>query len=96
MDPYATEPKALDRNMGRGNSSLPLHQGQKITPGIRAAGESGRKGIHPLKLLQICFRSSCTLSKYLNILWPFVPAAFALVWRQWKGKMRIGMSLTGA
>lgn len=60
-------------------SSLPVHQGQKVTKGVRADGESGRRGIHPWKFLKICFRSSCTLSKFVNILWPFVPAAFALV-----------------
>ena len=60
-------------------SSIPMRQGKKVTKGVRAEGESGRKGIHPLKFLRICFRSSCTLSKFVNILWPFVPAAFALV-----------------
>ncbi|KAF2431366.1 hypothetical protein EJ08DRAFT_587345 [Tothia fuscella] len=60
------------------SSSLPVHQNQKVTKGVKAEGESGRKGIHPLKFLRICFRSSCTLSKFVNLLWPFVPAAFAL------------------
>jgi Ca2+:H+ antiporter len=35
--------------------------------------------VNPMKFLKICFISSCTVSKYVNILWPFVPAAFALV-----------------
>ncbi|KIW06075.1 calcium/proton exchanger [Verruconis gallopava] len=78
MDPYATEPKHLDHEMGPRSASIPVNQGKKITPGVRAEGESGRKGFHPLKFLTICFRSSCTLSKLVNVLWPFVPAAFAL------------------
>ena len=62
--------------------TLPTHHGKKITKGIKAEGESGRRGIHPLKFIGICFRSSCTLSKFVNILWPFVPVAFALHWRR--------------
>ncbi|KAF2395723.1 hypothetical protein EJ06DRAFT_540246 [Trichodelitschia bisporula] len=58
--------------------SLPLHHGKKVTKGVRADGESGRRGIHPIKFLRICFRSSCTLSKWVNVLWPFVIASFAL------------------
>lgn len=57
---------------------LPFHHGKKVTKGIKADGESGRKGFHPFHFLRICFRSSCTLSKYVNLLWPFVPAAFAV------------------
>ena len=58
---------------------LPIHNAKKVTKGIRAEGESGRSGFHTLKFLKICFRSSCTLSMVVNILWPFVPAALALV-----------------
>ena len=54
------------------------HKGHKVTKGIEPDGESGRKGIHPLKFLRICFRSSCTLSRVVNVLWPFVPAAIAI------------------
>jgi Ca2+:H+ antiporter len=78
MDPYSTEPKDLEEHT-IDTHALPLHQGKKVTKGVRAEGESGRKGFHPLKFLRICFRSSCTLSKCVNVLWPFVPAAFALV-----------------
>ena len=45
---------------------------------IHAAGESGRSGVHPLHFFRICFRSSNTVSKYVNVLWPFVPVALAL------------------
>ncbi|KAG8531517.1 uncharacterized protein KY384_003146 [Bacidia gigantensis] len=54
------------------------HKGHKVTKGIAPDGESGRKGIHPLKFLRICFRSSCGLSRAVNILWPFVIPAIAL------------------
>ncbi|OJJ45926.1 hypothetical protein ASPZODRAFT_17356 [Penicilliopsis zonata CBS 506.65] len=42
------------------------------------AGESGRHGIHPGHFLRVCFRSTCTLSMLVNVLWPVVPAAIAL------------------
>lgn len=45
---------------------------------IHQDGESNRRGFHPWHFLRICFRSSCTVSKYVNVLWPFVPAAIAI------------------
>ena len=51
---------------------------QKTTKYIEADGESGRKGFHPLKFLNICWRSSCTASRYTNVLWPFTIAAMVL------------------
>jgi len=67
-------------------SPLPVHKGQvdshsngaapvKKTKGIKEKGESGRRGIHPLKFFHISFRSSSRLSRVVNILWPVVPAA---------------------
>ncbi|KAI1455981.1 hypothetical protein F4805DRAFT_253777 [Annulohypoxylon moriforme] len=44
---------------------------------IKSAGESGRRGIHPLQFLAITWRSSNWVSRMVNILWPFVPAAIA-------------------
>lgn len=58
---------------------LPLHHRKKRSKGIKADGESGRSGFHPLQFLRICFRSSCTLSAVVNVLWPLVPAAIAVV-----------------
>ena len=54
------------------------HNGHKVTRGIHPDGESGRKGLNPLHFLRICFRSSCSASKWVNILWPVVPAAIAI------------------
>jgi len=54
------------------------HNGHKITPGIQPEGESGRKGIHPIHFLKICWKSSSRFSLLSNLLWPFVPAAIAL------------------
>ncbi|KUL83244.1 hypothetical protein ZTR_10488 [Talaromyces verruculosus] len=45
---------------------------------VQSTGESGRKGFHPLHFFYICFRSTCTLSMIVNVLWPFVPAAIAM------------------
>jgi Ca2+:H+ antiporter len=35
-------------------------------------------GFHPVHFVRIAWRSSCTASKWVNVLWPFVPAAIAL------------------
>lgn len=45
---------------------------------VQSAGESGRTGIHPLHFLLVCFRSICSVSMMVNILWPFVPAAIVM------------------
>lgn len=62
--------------------ALPTHNGQEHKSGgfmrMNKAGESGRKGFHPLHFLLVCFKSTCKVSMMVNILWPFVPAAIAL------------------
>ena len=45
---------------------------------INPSGESHRRGFHPWMFLKICFKSSSWVSKFVNILWPSVPAAIAL------------------
>ena len=62
------------------NMHMPVfnHNGHKVTKGIHPDGESGRGGVHPWHFLRICARSSCSLSRVVNILWPFVPAAIAI------------------
>ncbi|KAL9050357.1 MAG: hypothetical protein Q9162_006671 [Coniocarpon cinnabarinum] len=57
--------------------NLQYHRHPK-TKGIKHAGESGRSWIHPWHFTRICFRSSCTLSMMVNVLWPVVPAAIAV------------------
>lgn len=54
---------------GNGNSTF--------TPHIKAAGESGRRGLSPLHFFKIIATSSNKVSAAVNILWPFVPAALA-------------------
>jgi len=54
------------------------HNGHRVTKGIEPDGESGRRGVNPWKMARICFRSSCTASKWTNILWPFPIAALIL------------------
>ncbi|KAH8175049.1 sodium/calcium exchanger protein [Sarocladium implicatum] len=41
-------------------------------------GESGRSGFHVTHFLPVLWRSSCTASKLVNILWPIVPIAIVL------------------
>lgn len=68
---------------GKDDSILPTHN-EKGSLGrhglfrVDTAGESGRSGVHPLHFLRVCFKSTCTLSMLVNVLWPFVPAAIAL------------------
>lgn len=64
------EPVQHKHDDGKGNSTL--------TPGIKAAGESGRRGLHPLHFFKIVGKSSCKASAAVNILWPFVPAAICV------------------
>lgn len=45
---------------------------------VQSTGESGRKGFHPFHFFYIIFRSTCTLSMIVNILWPFVPVAIVM------------------
>lgn len=45
---------------------------------VKSAGESGRRGLHPLLLVKIIWESSSSISRAVNVLWPFVPAALAV------------------
>lgn len=81
---YTREPKSeatVPPHSGGHHMHLPRfnHNGHEVTPGIQPDGESGRKGIHPIKFLRICFRSSSKVSMLVNVLWPIVPIAIALV-----------------
>ncbi|KAL2021927.1 hypothetical protein VTK56DRAFT_6346 [Thermocarpiscus australiensis] len=73
------------------NNGLPLHAGdlpltRELTPAqklvrslrVRPSGESGRRGIHPVRFLRITFRSASWASRAVNVLWPVVPAAIAV------------------
>lgn len=50
----------------------------KRSLGVRPAGESGRRGIHPVRFLKNVFRSASWASRVVNVLWPVVPAAIAV------------------
>ncbi|UNI19323.1 hypothetical protein JDV02_005514 [Purpureocillium takamizusanense] len=58
---------------------LPTSGSSHGTRGVVAAeGESGRHGFDPRQFFVILWRSSCTASKLVNLLWPFVPVALLL------------------
>ncbi|KAF5002412.1 hypothetical protein FGRMN_424 [Fusarium graminum] len=61
---------------GHRDESTPLlpHSSSNISH----EGESGRSGFHPRHFLTVLWRSSCTASKWVNVLWPFVPVAIIL------------------
>ena len=54
------------------------HTSSRFPTRISKAGQSYRSGIHPWKFLKVCFKSSSLISKFVNILWPFVPAAITV------------------
>ncbi|KAK1755793.1 hypothetical protein QBC47DRAFT_196926 [Echria macrotheca] len=50
----------------------------RFRPRVRAGGESGRRGFHPLQFVRISLKSSSWVSRAVNVLWPVVPAAIAV------------------
>ena len=88
MEP-ATSSRVAEKANGNGNAAsidpppgddLPRfnHNGHRVTRGIHPDGESGRGGFHPVHFFRVIWRSSSTVSCWVNVLWPFVPAAIAL------------------
>ncbi|KAG7143252.1 Vacuolar calcium ion transporter like protein [Verticillium longisporum] len=61
---------------GRGSEQTPLLPSLNVE--IAHEGESGRQGFHINHFLAVLWRSSCTASKLVNVLWPFVPVALIL------------------
>lgn len=57
---------------------LPATLRHRVT--IAHEGESGRSGFHPRHFFHVLWLSSCTVSKWVNVLWPLVPVAFFLRW----------------
>ncbi|KAH7037370.1 uncharacterized protein B0I36DRAFT_237449 [Microdochium trichocladiopsis] len=73
----------------RDSSTAPGHNGSTSTEStpllptsmlanVAHEGESGRSGFHPRHFLHVLWLSSCTVSSWVNVLWPFVPVAIAL------------------
>ncbi|KAK2030331.1 hypothetical protein LX32DRAFT_716993, partial [Colletotrichum zoysiae] len=48
---------------------------ESISSGIAREGESGQSGFHPWHFLNVLWRSSCTASMVVNVLWPIVLVA---------------------
>ncbi|KAI1748228.1 hypothetical protein F4782DRAFT_518195 [Xylaria castorea] len=71
--PHSRQDVVSDGNEAGGDGQRP---GGLIR--IKSAGESGRRGLHPLHLFKIIWMSSSKLSRAVNVLWPFVPAALAV------------------
>ncbi|PSK53928.1 Vacuolar calcium ion transporter [Elsinoe australis] len=46
-----------------------------LLDGVHHEGESGRAGFHVSHFLRITWTSSCVVSSWVNLLWPFVPLA---------------------
>ncbi|KAM0420998.1 hypothetical protein ACHAPT_011241 [Fusarium lateritium] len=63
---------------GHGDESTPLLPTVSSRIHIAHEGESGRRGFHPRHFLAVLWKSSCTASKLVNVLWPFVPIAIIL------------------
>ncbi|KAF7885285.1 uncharacterized protein EAF01_011350 [Botrytis porri] len=56
------------------------HLGFRVTTGIAPEGESGRKGLSPIKCIQLCWKSSSGASQAVNFLWPIVPVAIVITY----------------
>ena len=54
------------------------HNWHLVTKGMHPDGESGRSGIHPIHFCRVAWQSTSTASTFVNVLWPFVPAAIVL------------------
>lgn len=79
--PVPSRPEAGPRSRShrsRSERSSRNHNGHRVTTGIQPEGESGRTGIHPHKMLPICWRSTSGASQLCNILWPVVPVAIGI------------------
>ncbi|KAK5940776.1 hypothetical protein PMZ80_007193 [Knufia obscura] len=59
--------------------------GKLKTKGVNQEGESGRSGFHPFHFFHVAWHNANNVSKWLNILWPFVPVAIASHWA-WKDR----------
>ncbi|CAN8101556.1 unnamed protein product [Discula destructiva] len=51
---------------------------RSFSENIAHEGESGRSGFQISHFLEVLWLSSCDVSKWVNVLWPFVPLAFIL------------------
>lgn len=62
------------------NQILPTYNDNNVkhSKHVDPDGESGRRGINPLKFMKLIWKSSSTASSWTNLLWPFVPAAIVL------------------
>jgi len=86
---YNTEPKPPSERSPQPSSSGKEDLNKGITPDnsnrprrwnkIHEDGESGRTGFHPFHFLHVCWMSSNHVSRMVNVLWPVVPAAIAVV-----------------
>jgi len=70
---------------GHSGHAAPSHNGSSssehmplLPTSIAHEGESGRSGFHPRHFLHVLWLSSCTVSSWVNVLWPFVPIAIVL------------------
>ena len=71
--PHATETTRLlgsDNEHGNGG-----HHHRSLADGVAAEGESGRSGFQLKHFLHVTWLSSNPVSKYVNLLWPFVIVA---------------------
>ncbi|KAF4556183.1 Vacuolar calcium ion transporter-like protein [Elsinoe fawcettii] len=81
MSPHGNHEQAESSSHAHGEASnegvLPTVRDHVHTllDGVHHEGESGRTGFHISHFLKITWRSSCVVSSWVNLLWPFVPIA---------------------
>ncbi|POR31050.1 Ca2+:H+ antiporter [Tolypocladium paradoxum] len=77
---------SITNNTANSHESTPLlpstalddHGHRDASNRVAHQGESGRSGFHPYPFLTMLWRSSCTASMLVNLLWPFAPVAMVL------------------
>lgn len=79
-DPYSNDDGVTPPHASSEKQRLPHHNNTQRKHGwIKEDGDAKRTGFHPFHFLHCCFRSSSRLSMLVNVLWPLVPAAIAVV-----------------
>lgn len=75
---HSPQPSSSNRDLNKGITPDNSHRPRRWNK-IHEDGESGRKGFHPFHFLHVCWMSSNHVSMVVNVLWPVVPAAIAVV-----------------
>jgi len=80
---HSPQPSSTGKHNAGSGSDEPVKRTRSWKK-IHEDGESGRRGFHPFHFFHVCWMSSNRVSRMVNVLWPVVPAAIAVVSRTYK------------